>query len=77
MKDFLLFLINQLVDQPDAVQIDEESLETETIYKLKLAKEDMGKVIGKEGKIIHALRTLLKVRAIKEGKMARLEILEG
>lgn len=77
MKDFLVYLVTQLVDHPDKVEISENTLEGQTILTIKLEKEDMGKVIGKEGKIIHAVRNLVKVLAIKEGKQVRVELLES
>lgn len=77
MKDFILFLLKNLTDHPDKVEVEEKKENEQTIFSLKLDKEDMGKVIGKEGKIIHAIRNLVKVLAIKEGKQVRVELLES
>lgn len=68
MKNLLEFLLIHLVDNPDAVSID-TSLDGDTeIFTLHVAPEDMGKVIGKQGKVINSIRTLARVRAVKEGK---------
>lgn len=77
MKDFLEYLIKQLIDHPDELVVEEESKDTETVFSLNLNKEDIGKVIGRDGKIIHAIRNLVKVLAIKEGKLVRVEIKES
>lgn len=68
MKNLLEFLLIHLVDNPDAVSI-ETSMDGDTeIFTLHVAPEDMGKVIGKQGKVINSIRTLARVRAVKEGK---------
>lgn len=77
MKDFLEFILNQLVDHPDEVEVTENHNDNMTLLNVKLNKEDMGKVIGKEGKIIHAIRNLVKVLGIKEGTEVRVELLEN
>ncbi|KKR32219.1 MAG: hypothetical protein UT63_C0049G0018 [Candidatus Gottesmanbacteria bacterium GW2011_GWC2_39_8] len=77
MKDLLSFILGKLVDFPEQVQIEEkETGENAYLYEVTLAKEDMGKVIGKEGKIIKAIRTIVKIPAVKEGKLVRIELLE-
>lgn len=77
MKEFLEFLIKKIVDHPKEVKITEEELEGAIYLKLSVAQEDMGKVIGKSGRIIRALRDLLKIKAIKENKRVNLELLEN
>lgn len=68
MKNLLEFILIHLVDNPDAVSI-ETSMDGDTeIFTLHVAPEDMGKVIGKQGKVINSIRTLARVRAVKEGK---------
>lgn len=68
MKNLLEFLLIHLVDNPEAVSI-ETSMEGDTeVFTLHVAPEDMGKVIGKQGKVINSIRTLARVRAVKEGK---------
>lgn len=76
MKDLLLYLVSNIVDNPKETEIIETENMGATVYTIKLKKEDMGKVIGKEGKIIHAIRNLAKVLAIKDGKQVRIELTE-
>lgn len=74
MHELLEYIVKELVDHPDQVEI-EESQDAETIIlTLKVESSDMGKIIGKEGKIIKALRTLVKIPAIKQKKKIRLEL---
>ena len=74
MKELLEFLARALVDDPDAVEVEEEEDDGRFYYRLYVADEDMGKVIGKEGRIANALRTLLKVAAARQDARAHLEI---
>ncbi len=67
MKNLLEFLLIHLCRFPEAVKVEEEPGERETRYILHVHPEDMGRVIGKGGSVIQAIRTLAKVRAIKEG----------
>lgn len=67
MKNLLEFLLIHLVNHPEDVRIDEEVRERETVYTLHVHQEDMGRVIGKNGSIINAIRAIAKVRAVKEG----------
>jgi len=77
LKDLLTYIITQIVDHPEAVQIDEQTdPQGSTILTLQVAEEDMGKVIGRGGKIIRALRFILKVKAIKTNQHVRLELTE-
>ena len=77
MKSLLQYLVTQLVDKPEAIQITEEVDPHGTIkLSLKVDELDMGKIIGKKGKIIHALRLLLRVKAIKTQQRVFLEIIE-
>ena len=68
MKNLLEFLLIHLVDNPDAVSVDLMPEGETEVYTLHVAPEDMGKVIGKHGNVINAIRTLARVRAVKEGK---------
>lgn len=63
MKELVEYIAKSLVDQPDAVDVTESRGQGRTIVNLKVAQEDMGKVIGKQGRIAQAIRTLLKVAA--------------
>ena len=76
MKELVSFIARSLVDNPDAVEVNEVQQEDTTVYELRVAKEDLGKVIGKQGRTARAVRSLLSAVAGKEGKKARLEILE-
>ena len=74
MRDFIIFIVKQLVDYPDQVILDQEQDGEKIMFKLQVAKEDIGKVVGKKGRHAMALRTLLIAVAAKEGKRAGLEI---
>ncbi|MSP59388.1 MAG: KH domain-containing protein [Myxococcales bacterium] len=76
IKDLIQFLARTLVDQPDAVEVDEVDEGDTTVYELIVAKEDLGKVIGKQGRTARALRTVLSAATTKSRKRAVLEILE-
>ncbi len=74
VKDLVLYVTQSLVDNPQAVQVRQIEGSHSLIIKLAVAPEDMGKVIGKQGKIAKALRTLITVAAARDGKRATLEI---
>ena len=74
MKEFLEFVAKHLVDQPDNVVIETEEKEQKLVFKLKVAENDVGKIIGRSGKTASALRVLLRAVAAKEGKRAVLDI---
>ena len=74
MKDLVEYIVKSIVDKPEDVTVIEELDEEKTVLKLRVSPEDMGKVIGKQGKVARAIRTLLKVLSIKEGKRVILEI---
>lgn len=76
MKDLILYIAKSLVDQPDQVSVSEIDGEQTTVLELKVAKEDLGKVIGKQGRTARAMRTLLSAASTKCGKRTVLEILE-
>ena len=76
MKELLLVMARALVDRPDEVEIREIEGDVTTILELKVAKEDLGKVIGKQGKTAHAMRSILNATATKLKKRAVLEIVE-
>lgn len=75
MKTLLEYLVVQLVDYPDEVEIKEIETNRETVLELRVASSDTGKVIGKGGRIAQALRTVVKAAALKEGKRVNVEIL--
>jgi predicted RNA-binding protein YlqC (UPF0109 family) len=76
MKEFILFLVKHLVDNPDEVQVNEIDGERTVVYELRVGDGDMGKVIGKRGNTAKSIRTLLAAASAKTGKRAVLEILE-
>jgi len=76
MKDLLEYLAKALVDNPDDVHVEVIEGERSVILQLKVNAEDIGKVIGKQGRIAQALRTLVKAAATKQGKNAIVEILD-
>jgi len=76
MKDLLIQIVKALVDNPEQVQVNEiESTQT-VVLELSMAKSDIGRVIGKQGRTAHAIRTLLSAASGKAGKRHMLEILE-
>ncbi len=76
MKDFVVWLIKGIVDNPDKVNAEEFEENGQVNLELVVAPEDMGRVIGKGGKIIKSIRHLLRVKAVKEGKRVNLNLLE-
>lgn len=77
MKEFIEYIAKQLVDNPDGVTVEEKIPEDKrVILSLRVQADDIGKVIGKQGKTAQAMRTLLTAVAAKEGKRAVLEILD-
>jgi predicted RNA-binding protein YlqC (UPF0109 family) len=74
-KEFLLYIIRALVDEPDEVDIHVVEGEKSTIFELKVAPADIGKVIGKNGRIAKAIRTILNAAIAKSGKRISLDIL--
>ena len=75
MKELVEFIAHALVDNPDQVQVTEVDGERSNIIELRVAPEDMGKVIGKQGKIAQSIRTLTKATAAKEGNRVTVEIM--
>ena len=74
MKELVEYMAKSLVNAPDAVVVREVEGSTATIFELSVAPDDMGRVIGKQGRVANAMRTLLRVAAVKEGKRVTLEI---
>lgn len=75
MKEILELIIKSLVDNKDVVSIEEVTDDKSVTYEVKVAEEDMGKVIGKQGKIARSIRSVIKAIAIKEHKRVRVEFL--
>jgi predicted RNA-binding protein YlqC (UPF0109 family) len=76
LTDLVIFIAKSLVDSPEKVDVREVSGEQTTVLELKVAPEDLGKIIGKQGKTAKAIRTILGAAAAKMRKRAVLEILE-
>ena len=75
-KELIEFIVKSLVDEPDQVAVNEIEGEKSTILELHVSESDVGKVIGKQGRIAKAIRTILSASATKDGKRAVLEILD-
>jgi uncharacterized protein len=76
MKELIHYIAAALVDHPDQIQIKETEQDETIIIELTVAKEDLGKVIGKQGRTARAMRSLLSAAAGKVNKRSRLEIME-
>jgi predicted RNA-binding protein YlqC (UPF0109 family) len=76
MKELIHYIAAALVDNPDQIQIKETEQDDTIIIELTVAKEDLGKVIGKQGRTARAMRSLLSAAAGKVNKRSRLEIME-
>jgi predicted RNA-binding protein YlqC (UPF0109 family) len=76
LKDLLEYLAKALVDDPEAVHVEAMETETTVVLELTVAKDDVGKVIGKQGRIARALRTIVKASAVRDGKRAIVEIVD-
>ncbi len=74
MKALVEYIAKSIVNAPDAVVVDEETNEEGITLKLRVADEDKGRIIGKQGQIAQAMRTLLRVKAAKASTRVRLEI---
>lgn len=74
MKELIEFVAKSLVDHPDRVQVEQKSTPRGMVIELRVAPEDMGRVIGKGGRVANAIRSLLRVAAVREGKRVSLDI---
>jgi len=74
VKEFLEYVARGLVDKPDAVQVEEEEDGDTVILTLTVDGDDMGRVIGRDGRIANAIRSLLRVMATRDGRQVELEI---
>ena len=75
MRTLIEYIARSLVENPDQVRTNQVEGEQSVIFELQVAPEDMGKIIGKQGRIANAMRVLLRAAAAKEGKRAVLEII--
>ncbi len=76
MKELVAYIAKALVDSPDDVSVNEVQAEQTSVLELRVAKDDMGKVIGKQGRTAKAIRTVVNAAATKMKKRAVLEIIE-
>lgn len=76
MKDLVQYLAKSLVNNPDAVEVDETASDDGSLLKLKVAKEDLGRIIGKQGRTAKSIRTLLNAAASRSNRRVVLEIVE-
>lgn len=74
MQELVKVLAKALVENPDAVEVEEVEEESRTVLKLHVAQEDMGRVIGKQGRIAKAIRTIVKSAATRENKKVTVDI---
>jgi predicted RNA-binding protein YlqC (UPF0109 family) len=75
MKDLVEYIARSIVNEPDSVNVEEETNEEGITLKLTVADDDKGRIIGKQGQIAQAMRTLLRVKAAKAATRVRLEIM--
>ena len=76
MKELVEYVARSLVDDPTQVKVDQVKLGGKIHLELRVAREDMGRVIGKSGRVANALRVLLRVAAAREGKQVTLDVIE-
>ena len=74
MKELIEYIASSLVSNPDAVEVTVTEEGGRTVFRLQVAQEDKGKVIGRQGRVAQAMRTILRVAAVKNGSQATLEI---
>ena len=74
MKELIEYIARSLASNPDSVVVTEENSEGRIVFRLEVAPEDKGKVIGRQGRVAQAMRVLLRVAAVKDGTHAVLEI---
>ena len=76
MKELLLYIAQNLVDNPDDVTVTERETETETVFELRVNPSDIGKVIGRQGRIAKEIRILMRSVAQRQGKRISVDILD-
>jgi len=76
VEELLMSLARGLVDRPEQIELRSQPADGGTLFELKVAPEDVGKVIGRDGRTVNAIRTLLSVAAQRRGVKARLEVLD-
>ncbi len=76
MRELVEFIARTLVDHPDAVQVREVEGERTIVIEVTVAPDDIGKIIGRQGRIVNALRTVVRAAAVRTGKRVMVEILQ-
>ncbi len=76
MKDLLLYIAQNLVDNPDEVTVTERETKNETVFELHVAQSDMGKVIGRQGRVANEIRKLMRSVAQRQGKRISVDIVD-
>ena len=76
MKDLLTYIVQNLVEHPDEVSVTEREADGETVFEVRVADGDMGKVIGRQGRIVKEIRILMKAVAQRKGKKVSVEIID-
>ena len=74
MAELVEFLARRLVDEPDAVRVEREDRDDAVVFRLHVAPEDVGKVIGRQGRIARALRAIVRAGGVRENRRVQLEI---
>ena len=76
MKDLLTYIVQNLVEKPDEVSVTEREANGEIVFEVRVADGDMGKVIGRQGRIVKEIRILMKAVAQRKGKKVSVEIMD-
>ena len=76
MKELLTYIVKNLVEKPDEVSVTEREANGETVFEVRVADGDMGKVIGRQGRIVKEIRILMKAVAQRKGKKVSVEIMD-
>ena len=76
MKELLTYIVQNLVEKPDGVSVTEREANGETVFEVRVADGDMGKVIGRQGRIVKEIRILMKAVAQRKGKKVSVEIMD-
>ena len=76
MKELLTYIAQNLVDNPDEVTVTERNTDTETVFEVRVADGDMGKIIGRQGRIVKEIRILMRAVAQRHGKNVSVEIMD-
>lgn len=76
MKELLTYIARNLVDNPDEVSVTERDADGETVFEIRVAEGDMGKIIGRQGRIVKEIRVLMRAVAQRQGKKVSVDIMD-